>query len=748
MMMRQATAIEERPTGANGTRTAGAALRLGKGRAVCSRIDQETVLVLGGGRARGHAVSVRADGASSSRNDAFVASWALSAPSPSATHGFAALLKQPKSDQPISTIDVDDGRMSERFIVAPRQISIEEAASLIAQTAAGETVAAVGRIADQLMAQPTNRDRVSAGLSLIKALQPSDGFIELVGETHDGVIVIMGWSRAFVPGRCQAYLLAGATTVADCFVASFARPDIPEGELGFIAVLETGGRVRADTLKGIIYNAGGGWHLTPAHSRVQISAALDIPDHIRSVLLEARATPEAMLRLRSAANGFTGKDTVSSLPLPVRMDVDRVFETDDGDMLISGWLLDPEHHVSAVKLRRPGTQARLDDVWTRLDRLDVSQSFADQAAFRASLDGDDQAHGFVAHARLSGGNLDATPYLELTLREGRRAFLPLTPKRMPARRAALQQLSLFDAANWALPAIVDHQIVPLLSKAACAAPRVETIIDVGVFDETAGVPIVVGSTVGMAEVGPLLALLALDPQTCCAPLVIVVSKPAFQRDLVRLRQLVRFYGLSVRLVCAAAAQDRFDLMAVGAEVVSCETIVTMSGSLVPMAKGWYGALTTVGMAHVGSVISPMLAYDDHSVKWAGSWLSEDGDQMLLDRYAGYPLMAIAALQLTRVDVASLECCIMPREALKDAMRDCGVYLGSKQKACEIGLRINQAGIAAYLLPSTQLLGCDEPTSAEQNGKLAVLAERIDAEILKSRWRSGHQSQTSFDRISA
>ncbi|MNL24419.1 hypothetical protein D3C87_1458520 [compost metagenome] len=276
----------------------------------------------------------------------------------------------------------------------------------------------------------------------------------------------------------------------------------------------------------------------------------------------------------------------------------------------------------------------------------------------------------------------------------------------------------------------------------------ETIVDVGVFDERTGVPLIVGSTVGMAEVGPLLALLALDPQTRCAPLVIVVSKPAFQRDLVRLRQLARFYGLSVRLVCAAAAQDRFDLLAVGAEVVSCETIVTMSGSLVPTAKGWYRALTAVGLAHAGSVISPMLAYDDHSVKWAGSWLSEGGDQLLLDRYAGYPLMAIAALQLTRVDIASLECCIMPRAVLKDAMRDCGVYLGSKQKAREIGLRINQAGIAAWLLPSIQMLGCDEPMSGEQNGKLAALAERIDVEILKSRWRNGHESHHSFDRISA
>lgn len=747
MTMRQTTAIDNAPAGISGIRTA-SALRFAKGRALCARIDQDTVLVIGSGRARGSGVSVGANRDTSPSVGACVANWPLSTPQPLATHGFAALLTQSDPDVPISILDVADGRASERLIVTPRQISVEDAASLIAQTVAADGAAAAARLADQLMALPTNPGKVAAGLSLIKALRPSDGFIELVGEAYDGAIVVMGWSRAFTPGRCQVYLLAGTPIVADCFVASFTRPDLPEGEAGFVAVLETGAKVRADALRAIVHNGGHGWHLTPAHSRMRISAALETPDHLRSVLLEARATPEAMLRLRSAANGFTGKDTISSLPYPVRMDIDRAFETDDGDMLISGWLLDPEHHVSSVTLRRPGAQARLDDIWTRLERIDVSQSFADQPAFWASLDGDDQAHGFVAHARLPGGNLDAASYLELTLGDGRRAFLPLTPKRMPARKAALQQLSLLDAANWALPAIVDHQIIPLLAGATGAVPRLETIVDVGPFDEKTGVPIIVGSTVGMPEVGPLLALLALDQQTRPAPIVIAVNKPAFQRDVARLRQLAGFYGLSVRLVCAAAAQDRFDLMSIGAQAVTCETIVTMSGSLVPTAKGWYGALTAAGMAHAGSMISPMLAYDDHSVKWAGSWLSQHGDQILLDRYAGYPLMAIAALQLTRVDVASLECCIMPRQALMDAISDCGVYLGSRQKACEIGLRVNRAGIVAYLLPSIQLLGCDEPTSGEQNGKLAVLAERIDMETLKARWRNGDRSPKQRDRVSA
>lgn len=747
MMMRQAAAIEERSISSIGTRREGLGPRLGKGRAVSVRIDQETLLVLGSSRA-GPVVSVRADGARPSREGPFIANWGFQAGSPSATHGFAALLPQSHSDAPISIIDVDAGRTSERLILTPRPISIEDAANLLAQAATAEAVTAAGRLADQLLAQPANRSRVSAALSLIKALQPSDGFIELVGETHDGVIVVMGWSRALVPGRCRAYLIADTPIVADCFVANFARSDLPAGEMGFVAVLDAGGNVHTDALRAIVYNSGSTWHLTPAHSRVQISPALDTPDHVRSVLLDARATPEAMLRLRSAANGFTGKDTVSNLPFPVRMDVDRVLETDDGDMLISGWLLDPESHVASVKLRRPGAAARLDDRWTRLDRVDVSQSFADQPAFRAAIDSDDQAHGFVAHARLSGGNQDATPYLELTLSEGRRAFLPLAPKRMSARKAALQQLGLFDAINWAMPAIVDHQIVPLLSKAARAAPRLEAFVDVGEFDETAAVPVVVASTVGMPEVGPLLALLALDHETRRVPLVIAVNKAAFQRDLIRLRHLARFYRLSIRLACVTEAQDRFDLLSVGAKALSCETIVTMSGSLVPATKGWYGALTAVARTHGGSVISPMLAYDDHSVKWAGSWLSETDDQILLDRYAGYPLMAIAALQLTRVDVASLECCIMPRAVLNEAMADCGVYLGSKQKACEIGLKINRAGIPAYLLPSVQLLGCDEPVSGEQNGRLAVLAERIDVEILKSRWRNDHQNPGMLARICA
>ncbi len=177
----------------------------------------------------------------------------------------------------------------------------------------------------------------------------------------------------------------------------------------------------------------------------------------------------------------------------------------------------------------------------------------------------------------------------------------------------------------------------------------ETIIDVGVFDENAGVPIIVGSTVGMPEVGPLLACCA-RPADALRSARDRCQQAGLPEDLVRLGQLARFYGLSVRLVCAAAARDRFDLLSVGAEVVSCDTIVTMAGSLVPTGKGWYDALTAVGEAHVGSVISPMLAYDDHSVKWAGAGSPRTAISCCSIAIAGYPLMAIAALQLTRVDV--------------------------------------------------------------------------------------------------
>ena len=124
-----------------------------------------------------------------------------------------------------------------------------------------------------------------------------------------------------------------------------------------------------------------------------------------------------------------------------------------------------------------------------------------------------------------------------------------------------------------------------------------------------------------------------------------------------------------------------------------------------------------------SIISPTLAYEDYSVRWAGTWPAR--------RYEGYPISAVTGFKLTPVTAASLECCVMPREALLKAGGFAGGYLGSREKGLDLGLRLSRGGVASYWLPSVQMLGSDE-TSSTGTSAMAALVESIDRKILDAR----------------
>ena len=143
----------------------------------------------------------------------------------------------------------------------------------------------------------------------------------------------------------------------------------------------------------------------------------------------------------------------------------------------------------------------------------------------------------------------------------------------------------------------------------------------------------------------------------------------------------------------------------------------------PHKAGWYRKLVGIQAALKNSIISPTLAYEDYSVRWAGTWPGR--------RYEGYPISAVTGFKLTPVTAASLDCCVMPREALLKAGGFAGGYLGSREKGFDLGLRLSRGGVASYWLPSVQMLGSDE-TSSTGTSAMGALVESIDRKILDIR----------------
>lgn len=698
------------------------------GRVVGCPIGDSTLLVIGtGGPMPGVAPATLNDDPAEI-SSAAVVSWRLRAPLPTATHGFAALLPTNNADSAFSTVQFEQEGAPKRYVFTPRTVSVNEAASLLAELCGSQLAATIDALADLLIGAHTTPHRLSAFVTLVKAAHGSNGFIELLGEGQDGEIFLQGWAHDVMPGVARAVADGDGPSVADSAIAVYARQDIPQGASAFVGLLNVDGPMGAGSIEGLVWRGRHGWRHVPVHERRLMAGPLETPGHVRSVLLRANSTPQALLRLRTAANSFDGTETVSSLPLPVRIGIDEVFQVDAAGFLVSGWLLDPDGHVQSVKLRRHNGQARLDDSWSRLDRTDVTDAFAGHAAFPRAFGHGGNRHGFVAHARLSDGDPSSAPYLELTLRDNRRAFMPLSPLATTARLAALRQMRAIDPSDWALQELVDRQIVPLLCTSERVSPTVEAVVDPGPFEAAAGPPIIIG--VGENDedgIAPLLALLAIDPETKRAPIALVMPSERFHRQVARLGKLAVFYGLSLRLVSAGGTGDAYDLLEAGARALSSDTVVLLSASLVPHKAGWYRKLVDTHATLKKSIVSPTLAYEDYSVRWAGSWPAL--------RYEGYPISAVTGFKLTPVAAASLECCVMPREALAKAGGFAGGYLGSREKGLDLGLRLSRSGVASYWLPSVQMLGSDE-TSSTGTSAMGALVESIDRKVFDARGTAG------------
>jgi len=694
------------------------------GRVTGCPIGGSTLLVIGTGGPMPSAAPATLNDDPAEISSAAVVSWRLGAPLPTATHGFAALLPTNSADSAFATVQFEQEGAPKRYVFTPRTVSVNEAAALLAELCGSRLAATIDALADLLIAASSDPHRLSAVVTLVKAAHGSNGFIELLGEGQDGEIFLQGWASEVMPGMAQAVVDGDRPSVADSAIAVYARQDIPQGASAFAGLLNADGAINPGGIEGLVWRGRHGWRHVAVHQRKLIAGPLETPGHVRSVLLRANSTPQALLRLRTAANSFDGTETVSSLPLPVRMGVDRVFQVDGAGFLVSGWLLDPDSHVQSVKLRRYNGEARLDDSWSRYDRTDVTDAFADHPAFSRAFDLGGYRHGFVSHARLPDGDPSSALYLELTLRDTRRAFMPLSPLRTTPRLAAVRQMRAIDPSDWALPEIIDRQIVPLLCTSERVSPTVEAVVDPGPFEAAAGPPIVI--SVGENDedgIAPLLALLAIDPETKRAPIAVVVPSEHFHRQVARIGKLAAFYGLALRLVSAGEAGDAYDLLEAGVRALSSDTVVLLSASLVPHKAGWYRKLVGTHEALKNSIISPTLAYEDYSVRWAGTWPAR--------RYEGYPISAVTGFKLTPVAAASLECCVMPREALVKAGGFAGGYLGSLEKGLDLALRLSRGGVASYWLPSVQMLGSDE-TSSTATSAMGALVESIDRKIFDAR----------------
>ncbi|WP_018184579.1 hypothetical protein [Kaistia granuli] len=695
-------------------------------------INEAFILVLGAGAPMSGAQAVMLNGDPTLPGKAPVVSWPLADPKGRASHGFVALVfAGPLKGERLSALAFRAQGRAASYRVAPDLMRPAALAAALVELTGANLPAVIDAIVAMLSQGPMSRRKLAAMTTFVEASAKADGFIEIIGAFEDGDVYLQGWSSDVRAGVSRV-LIAGATAqIAECTGAAFDRQDLNSHGKGFAAVLVAPEPIDPFGMQRVYFRGRDGWRYSDVYEQRLLASPRDTPGYARAILPKIRGSAEVVGRLRDAAYRYEGLDTVSGLALPVRMAMDHALRIEQGGLLIGGWFLDPDHRVESIKLRRRQVSIELKDIWSRIDRPDVSAAFDGKAPFTARFDQGQHGHGFAAFIPDFDPDGSAPVYVELTIPQMPPAYLPVVPKRVSYREAVGRQLRSISARAASMSEIVERHLIPLVASTSTKAPTADRMEHVGAGSPTGDTTLVIGLDEHTTDVASLVALLALDAEVRAVPVVLAGPDHVIASLRGELRRLAEFYGLSLHLVAVAGCNDVFDALIVGAGAARSDRVVLFSGSLVPAGRGWLGRLCQAHREMDSSVIiSPALLYEDDSIRWAGYRLGgEEGG--LAENYVGYPAATLDTVAPAVTPVANLECCIVAKPVIASLGQGCHGYLGNRAKGLDLALRLSTTGHRAYWLPGVRLLGSENP--GDRLNAWEAHARSVDHAVFSARW---------------
>jgi hypothetical protein len=590
----------------------------------------------------------------------------------------------------------------------------------------------VDRIVHSLITGKTNQKRLDAALSALSAAGPNDGWIEVIGSIDTGQVFLQGWASDLSCDTVHVLAAHEGLIPGEFTSASVPRSDLGEQGKGFVGLLDTGkSTVDPSKLKKLFFRGKDGWRTLDVYDRRVLLSSTDVPAHVRDGLTHASANAETMLTLRRAGERFDGRDTVSDLKVPVRIGMDMVVEVPGGGVLVAGWMLDPEGHVDSLTLRAGTNGQRIDDIWTRLPRPDVSMAFQHNGLFAGRLDPARTDYGFLAFVPDPPSTAETSVYFELAIGDAF-AFYPLTPLRGMSRRSLERLISPLDPRTVAASAAIERHIGPMMQAMVPPAPGVAEIRDFDFNDTEGGKALVIGAGVDVEEVSVTLSLLALDAETKEMPIIVSAPAEAFDNIAPEAERISRFYGIKIRVISATGVQDACDAFEAAVQATKAETLIFLAAGVLPRQAGWISLLERAYRNRSGkALVSPTILYEDNSIRFAGTWL-DNGAQKLVDRYIGYPRDVVRGSQPTEVIAGSLACCIVSRESIESAGGFTRSYLNASEKGRDLCLKMRLGGTPAVWLPDVEMISADSDVSASAL-PLHRLTQKIDRWCFDRKW---------------
>lgn len=703
--------------------------------ALATPIGEDMLLIAGLCDAMPAQVPVLLNGDPAMAIDATVITWPRADAPPEAATGFVALLTRPPASRVrLTSVILRRPRSPLRFALMRKAVALPALMQAIAADSGGGLPGLIDGLVAALLSEADNPRRLAAAAALVRMVAKPDGVVEVVGALDSGELFLQGWCRGKPSERTRLLVAADGLMAGEMVGAVLPRQDLGEDAQGFAALLTPSRPVDPTQLRELFLRGPEGWRLIEMYERCVLVNTMAVPAHVRDVLPRVQASGAALTALRRAGERYDGRDSVSTLRLPVRLGIDMSSLVPGAGVLVGGWLLDPERHVREIRVRAGSGAHAIHEGLVRLSRPDVTAAFADDGLFRGKLDAERQDHGFLAFAPGLNEASEKPVYLELTLRDGAVVFYPLQPARSLSRRALERLLAVLAPLGATASLAIERHIGPMLQAATPPAPRIAETRD-HAFDD-AGAPLVlaVAATADVEQIATTLALLGLDPMTQATPIVVAAPIEAFDAIAGEVQRLAGFYELSLRLVCAEGVTDACDALEIAAHATKAEAIAFLAPGVLPRTPGWLGSLERAWRARGGRVlVSPTVVFEDESIRYAGTWLDRrNGEARLVDRQLGFPRQALTQTGATDVVAGTLACCLVSRAAIETAGLFSRSYLGVTDKARDLCLKLKLAGTPSLWLPDVDVMAADEEVGAGLPA-WKRLAERIDRWCFNRRW---------------
>lgn len=554
--------------------------------------------------------------------------------------------------------------------------------------------------------------------TVLLACAAPDGFIEIFGRAHGDEMYVQGWSASLGIGTADLLIETDRCVANHALVATYGRPDLAAPARGIGLVVTVAEPFESREVRRVYYRNGTGYRRLEVFENRLLFGDAETGGHVAAMLPQLQATPETIAALkRLGAPRFQGGDTLCTLGAPVRAAIDMAAWVPGAGFFLAGWMLDPERLAATVRVGAVnGFRARIDQSWTRSQRPDVSQGYAQDPLFAGRIRAFDDGHGFLVFVPCDIAN-PGEVYFEVALHDGQSGFMPLRPSQ-PSAAEVRQILSSFDINHPDIEQIVAAHVGPIVMAAGRgAAPRRRSVggVSFGTAVESPRLSIVLPVAMGRTDVDVTMARLAVEPAIAGVELVIAASGAAAAAIGPQLQRQARFYGLSGRLVLSDG-NDAFQAMAAGADAAAADLLLFLGGAVLPRHTGWLGQLEKLLATNPrAAAISPTLLYEDLSVRFAGArangW-APPKDAAGLTAYAGYARHwlardAMRADAAVPVHAVAAECCLIRRTAFDAVGGFSEDLVGPEFKSLDLSLKLRAARQQCLWAPGIEMLAPDE-----------------------------------------